>query len=126
HENTKDGRKLVTDLEQAAVSWLDANLETLALGEAGKGEQALTLYREASIPNVGPVQQSLASYLEWERPRMTEREERANRIIRLMPIPIAALTLAALAISGLLGMAVTRSIATPLNVAVSHLGEVAQ
>jgi methyl-accepting chemotaxis protein len=98
----------------------------LALDDAGKRDEALAAYREESIPSVGPVQHALADYLSWEKPRLAERKEHAEAIAKLMPTPIALLTLLAAAIATILGILVTRDIVKPLTVSVQHLAQVAR
>jgi methyl-accepting chemotaxis protein len=125
-DNSTEGKKLVSGLETAGAAWLDANLHVLALARAGKSDEALAVYREESIPNVGPVQHALTDYLKWQQPRLAERKEHAATFARRMPIPIALFALLTAAIAMLLGIRVTRSIAKPLTAVVAHLGEVAQ
>jgi methyl-accepting chemotaxis protein len=123
--NTTEGRKLVGELEKAGTAWLDANIRVLELGQAGKSEEALAVYRKDSIPNVGPVQHALEDYLNWQQTRFAGKKEYAEKFERRMPIPVALISLLAAGIATLLGVVVTRSIAKPLTVAVSHLGQVA-
>ncbi|HTS46528.1 MAG TPA: HAMP domain-containing protein, partial [Bryobacteraceae bacterium] len=125
-DNTAESLKLVGELEKAGSAWLDANLHALELSQAGKSEQGLAVYREESIPSVGPVQHALAEYLNWQQPRLAERKLRADTFIRRMPIPIALLSLLATVMATLFGVMLTRSITKPLTVAVSHLDEVAR
>jgi methyl-accepting chemotaxis protein len=125
NEKTSEGKKLLDDLETAGTGWLDANVRVLELGVAGKRAEALTIYRDESVPCVGPVQHALAAYTSWQQQRVFQRRANADKIMRELPIPIVGLSLIALALSTLLGIAVTRSIAKPLAAAVSHLGQVA-
>ena len=125
-ETTTEGRKLVTELETSGTAWLDANLHVLELGQAGKGDEALSVYQHESIPNVGPVQHALAAYLNWQQLRLAERKAQADTLARRIPVPVALLSLLTAAIATLLGTAVTRSIAKPLTAAVSRLEEVAR
>jgi methyl-accepting chemotaxis protein len=126
HEITPEGQKLVAALENVGSGWLATNLKVLELGQAGKTAEAATLYREESIPNIGPLDHALRDYLSWQQPRLNKRKEHASALKNGIPIPVAILSLLALAISIVLGMAVTRSITKPLTVAVSHLEEVAR
>jgi methyl-accepting chemotaxis protein len=125
-EHTPEGQKLVGELDKTGSSWLATNVHVLELGQAGKTAQAAALYREESSPAAGPVDQALRSYLNWQQPRLAESKERAGALKRRMPIPVAILSLLALAISMLLGLAVARSITKPLTVAVTRLDEVAR
>ncbi|MGA2148915.1 MAG: HAMP domain-containing methyl-accepting chemotaxis protein [Bryobacteraceae bacterium] len=126
HEITPEGQKLVAALENVGSGWLATNLKVLELGQAGKTAEAATLYREESIPNIGPLDHALRDYLSWQQPRLNKRKEHASALKNGIPIPVAILSLLALAISIVLGMAVTRSITKPLTGAVSHLEEVAR
>ena len=119
-------QKLVADLGSAGEAWLTANQHVLELGEAGKRMEALEAYQQESIPNAGPVQQALESYVNWEQPRLDEKKAHADAIARIMPVPIALLSLVAVILAGLLGTMVTRNIAKPLSAAVFHLTRVAQ
>src|ERR1051326_419009 len=119
-EKTTEGQKLVSDLEKVGIDWLDANAHVLAAGLEGRSQEALALYRTESIPNVGPAQHALASYLNWEQPRLAESQQQADTITRMLPVPIAVVSLLVLAASALAGMAVTGSIAKPLTVARNH------
>ena len=125
-ETTPEGQKLVAELAKVGSGWLATNTRVLELGQAGKDAEAGTLYREESIPNIGPLDYALRDYLSWEEPRLAERKGHASAVKAGMPLPVAALSLLGLAISALLGVAVTRSISKPLAVAVAHLGEVAR
>jgi methyl-accepting chemotaxis protein len=125
NEKTAEGKKLLGELETAGTGWLDVNLRVLELSLAGKSAKAGALYRDESVPSVGPVQQALAGYVNWQQQRTLQKREGADKIMRELPIPITVLSLIALAISTLLGVVVTRSISGPLAAAVSHLGQVA-
>ena len=125
NEKTAEGKKLLDDLETAGTGWLDVNVRVLELGLAGKSAEALALYRDESIPSVGPVQHALAGYVSWQQQRLSQKRESADKIMRQLPIPIAVLSLIALAISTLLGVVVTRSIAGRSTTAVTLLENVA-
>ncbi len=124
-EKTAEGQKLAGGLEKAGTAWLDANQHVLELSRGGKSKEALAVYGTDSVPNVGPVDDALTSYLKWQQPRLAERQEHAASVSRRMPIPIALLALVAAAIATILGTVVTRSIAKPLAVAVAYLDDVA-
>jgi methyl-accepting chemotaxis protein len=117
--------KLAGQLETVGNAWLDANLRALNLGQGGKREEALTVYREESIPSVGPVQHALADYLKWLQPRVAQKKEQADAFARRMPIPVALFSLLTVLVAAILGIAVTRSITRPLQAAVSQLDKVA-
>jgi methyl-accepting chemotaxis protein len=125
-ETTPEGQKLVGALDKVGSGWLATNVRVLELGQAGKSAEAATLYREESVPSIGPLDQALRDYLTWEQPRLDERKEHARALQHAVPIPVALLSLLALAVSGVLGVAVTRSITKPLTAAVAHLDEVAR
>ncbi|MGD0298622.1 MAG: methyl-accepting chemotaxis protein [Bryobacteraceae bacterium] len=125
NEKTADGKKLLSPLATAGTAWLDVNLRVLDLGLAGKHAAAGALYRDESIPSVGPVQQALTGYVNWQQQRVVQKRAGADKIMRQLPIPIAVLSLIALALSALLGMVVTRNIAGPLEKAVTFLEKVA-
>jgi methyl-accepting chemotaxis protein len=125
-ETVPEGQKLLGELVKVGSGWLATNTRVLELGQAGKGAEAAALFRVESIPSIGPLDHALRDYLSWEQPRVTERREHAAAVTRTMPIPVAVLTLLALAISTFLGVAVTRSIVKPLSVSVHQLGEVAR
>jgi methyl-accepting chemotaxis protein len=125
-ETTTEGQKLAGELVKVGSGWFATNVRVLGLGHAGKSAEAGALYREESIPNIGPLDHALRDYLSWEQPRLDERRVHASAVKRSMPIPIGILSLLGLAISMLLGLAVTRGIVKPLTVAVAHLDEVAR
>src|ERR1035438_9119763 len=125
NEKTPEGKKLLSPLETAGTAWLDVNLHVLELGLAGKHAEAGVLYRDESIPSVGPVQQALTGYVNWQQQRLLQKREGADKIMRQLPIPITVLSLIALALSGLLGLVVTRNISGPLENAVTFLEAVA-
>jgi len=125
-ENRPEGQKLVAELDKTGSSWLATNIQVLALGRAGKTAEAAALYREESIPSIGPLDHALRNYLSWQQPRLAERKEHAGAVQRRMPIPVAIISLLALAISVLLSVAVNRSIVKPVTVAVTHLDEIAR
>jgi methyl-accepting chemotaxis protein len=125
-ETTTEGQKLVDELVKLGSGWLATDTRVLELGQAGKSAEATTLYREESIPNIGPFDHALKDYLSWEQPRLDERKEHASKLMGRMPIPVAILALLALAISALLGRAVHGSITKPLTAAVAHLDRVAR
>jgi methyl-accepting chemotaxis protein len=124
-EKTAEGQKLAGGLEKAGTAWLDANQHVLELSQGGKSKEALEVYGTESVPNVGPVEEALTSYLKWQQPRLAERQKRAAMVSRIMPLPIALLALLAVAMAIILGTVVTRSIAKPLSVAVAYLDAVA-
>ena len=125
-DNSQEGVKLTDDLEKNGTAWLDVNRRVLELADSGKREEALAAYREESIPNVGPFQESLASYLKWQQPRFIERKQHADAIARRMPIPIALLSFLAAILATFLWIAVTRRIAPPLYAVTAALERVAQ
>jgi methyl-accepting chemotaxis protein len=124
-DTTTEGVKLAGQFETAGNAWLDANLRTLKLGQAGNSEEALAMYREESIPNVGPVQHALAAYLNWLQPRVAQSKDRADTFARRMPIPIALFSFVTVLLATVLGLAVAHSITRPLTAAVSQLDKVA-
>jgi methyl-accepting chemotaxis protein len=126
HETILEGQKLLDELEKVGLGWLATNSRVLELGLAKKNAEATALFRDESIPNIGPLDHALRAYLSWQQPRLNERKEQASALKRNMPLPVALLSALALALSTLLGVAVTRSITKPLSVAVSHLREVAR
>ncbi|SPE37745.1 putative Methyl-accepting chemotaxis sensory transducer [Candidatus Sulfopaludibacter sp. SbA3] len=126
HESNVEGQKLLAALDKVGTGWLATNLKVLELGQAGKTAEAATLYREESIPNIGPLDHALRDYLTWQQPRLNERKEHASALKNRMPIPVTILSLLALTVSIVLGMVVARSITKPLTVAVSHLEQVAR
>jgi methyl-accepting chemotaxis protein len=125
-DDSAEGMKLSGQLETAGSAWLDANLHTMNLSQAGKSEEALAVYREESIPSVGPVQHALAAYMGWLQPRVAQRKEQADTIARRMPIPIALFSLLMASLATVLAIAVGRSITKPLKAAVSQLETVAR
>jgi len=124
-ENSAEGQKLVDELEKAGTGWLDPNMRVLELDRSGKIAQAMALYRDESIPSVGPVQHALAAYVSWEQPRLSQESEHADGIMRRMPIPIAALALLALAGVALLASVVKPIFVRPLAATAAHLDAVA-
>ena len=125
-DRTQEGLKLADDLEKNGIAWLDANRRVLELADAGKREEALTAYRDESIPNAGPFQEALAGYLKWQQPQLAERKQHADTIARRMPIPIALLSVLAALLAAFLWIAVTRQIAPPLQAVTAALERVAQ
>ena len=125
-ETNPEGQKLLGELVKVGSGWLATNTRVLELGQAGKNAEANALYRQESIPSIGPLDHALTDYLNWQQPRLDKRKEHASALQRSMPIPAAILSLLALTISTLLGVAVARSIGKPLSVAVAHLDEVAR
>jgi hypothetical protein len=87
-DTTTEGQKLAGQLERAGTAWLDANLHVLELGQAGKRGEALTVFREDSIPSVGRVQRALAGYLSFQQDRVAVTKGHADRFESRMPIPI--------------------------------------
>jgi methyl-accepting chemotaxis protein len=125
-EATPEGQKLLGELVKVGSGWLETNTRVLELGQKGKGAEASTLFREESIPSIGPLDHALRNYLSWEQPRLNERKEHAGAVMRMMPVPVAGLALLALVISTILGVVVTRSIVKPLTVSIQQLGDVAR
>jgi methyl-accepting chemotaxis protein len=66
------------------------------------------------------------NYLSWQQPIMTAMRARAGRYEARIPMAVGLVALSGVAIALFLGIALTRSISAPLEVAVSHLGEVAR
>lgn len=124
-DTTPQAQKLAGELDQSGTAWLDANLHVLELGTSGKRAEALESYRTESIPNVGPFQDALAAYLNLQQSRLAEKKEHSDALARRVPIPISFISLLAVAIATLLGLAITRSIVRPIIAAVAHLDVVA-
>jgi methyl-accepting chemotaxis protein len=124
-DDTPQGIKLADDLEKNGDAWLDANLHVLELNASGKSAESMAAYRDESIPDVGSFQDALQSYVNLCQSKYAERKQHADLFAHRMPIPIAAFSLLAIAISTFLGLAVTRNIVKPLTEAVAHLDEVA-
>jgi methyl-accepting chemotaxis protein len=125
-ETTSEGQKLLGELVKVGSGWLATNNRVLELGQAGKNAEANALFRDESIPSIGPLDHALTDYLNWQQPRLDERKQHASALQGSMPVPVAVLSLLALTVSTLLGVAVARSIGKPLSVAVAHLDEVAR
>src|SRR5579864_5766593 len=81
NERTAEGKKLLDDLATAGTGWLEVNVRVLDLGLAGKSKEALALYRDESIPSVGPVQHALAGYMSWQQQRLLQKRVSAEKIM---------------------------------------------
>jgi methyl-accepting chemotaxis protein len=125
NEKTVEGKKLLGQLDSAGTGWLDVNLRVLELGLGGKRAEAGVVYRDESIPSVGSVQEALTGYTNWQQQRLLQKRQGADKIMRQLPLPIAVLSLLALAISTFLGVVITRSIVKPLTASVHYLDDVA-
>jgi methyl-accepting chemotaxis protein len=126
NETSPEGRKLVQELAQTSNAWLDANMQALKLGQAGRREEAAALYKEQGIPGAGPVDHALRSYLNWEQPRLEETKQRAQAFRGRMPVMMGGLSLFALAAAAGFGVLVTRGIKRPLAAAMTHIGDIAR
>jgi len=71
------------------------------------------------------VDKALKSYLNWERPRLADAEQRVSNVAQRMPLIVAVLAVVALVMGLFLGVVVTRSITGPLAAAVAHVEAVA-
>jgi len=126
HESSPDGQKLLTEFEKAGSEWLDTNRKVLNVQKTGSAAQAATLYKEESLPQIGPVDNALKDYLTWQQPRLDEQAGRAAALKRSIRVPVVVLTLLALVAAASLGRKICSSIGKPLSAAIKHVEAVAE
>jgi methyl-accepting chemotaxis protein len=125
-ESNPEGQRLLGELERVGSSWLTVNTHVLELANSGKSVDASNLYRDESVPSVGPLDHALRDYLNWEQPRLAEQKEHVSSLKGWMPVPIIILSLVALAVSTILGIVISRSIARPLDVAARCVDQISK
>ena len=123
---TAEDARLRQLLEQAAAQWRASNNQVIAALERAKQAEATGTFRQQVLPNVRFLRERVDSYLAYREQRahaITQDEEVSIARARTMLMVFASL---GLVISVSLGTVIGRGVAKPLDVAVAHLGKVAE
>jgi methyl-accepting chemotaxis protein len=123
---TEEGRRLRGILVQDIAQWREANTKLIAASKAGRHAEATAIYREEVLPRYHEFESALLDYQNHRRQQstlMSQEQDAATLEIKLLLLAFAA---GWLVVSCVLGVALARSIASPLEVAVARLGEVAR
>jgi methyl-accepting chemotaxis protein len=123
---TAEGTRLRQLLEQAAAQWRAANNQVIAALEHGKYREAIDTFRQHVLPNVRALRERMAAYSAYQaqRAQVIVQDEAAS-IARARTLLIV-FAFFGLVISVVIGAVIARSVAKPLDVAVAHLGKVAE
>ena len=124
-ESDDEGRRLVGELENAGARWYEINSHVLELSREGKRQEAIEAYRSQSIPGHATVDKARRDYLQWQQPRTAEMRTRTASYMTRTSTAVMLLSLLALGLGSFVGVAVTRSIAKPLGLAVRQLDQIA-
>jgi methyl-accepting chemotaxis protein len=123
---SNDAQRLVDVVEQQSVATKEANGRVASLNKAGKRSEAGRTYLEESVPAYLTRAKTIKEFLDLQLSRVAEKnQQRSAAISRAIT---ASIFVALLGLTGAIGFGVTltRSIAKPLGVVISHLDEVAK
>jgi methyl-accepting chemotaxis protein len=122
---TDEDRGLLAKIEEVIVPWRNLNNQTMETLQAGGHVNGNTV-REESQARFAALKPAVAEYLLYRQKRLdTFVQEQKDTVarVRLWQIAFAVFSVAAAIV---LGRVIARSIATPLGVVVTHLGEIAK
>jgi len=123
---TAEGKRRRDVLEQNVTEWRGFNVKVINAVQAGQFGEATAIYRQQVEPKGNEMRSNMADYMQYRGQRaaaINEAQEAATSETKVLLPIFAAVWLAA---SGVFGMILARSIARPLELAVTHLGEVAR
>ena len=122
---SEEGKRRRNELEQAATTWREANKRIIALAKAGKRAQAGDLYTGESTARTRDLNAALSGYLKYREEQLNKVNDHAQSLAARSTIILVGVGMVCLLLSIIFGFLLTRSIARPLAVAVTHLDHIA-
>jgi len=104
----------------------NANLKAIDQAKAGKYVEAGHTFSEDLMEAARPYKATMNALLDYRHAQIKQTSEQANSALNQVRWTLALIGFASLAVGGWLGWTLTRSITTPLQLAVSHLGSVSR
>ena len=123
---TEEGKRLLAAAEQAAARWREADNQVLALLNAHRSAEAAKLHQELVVPRFNELGATISDIVAHRGKQLTSiNRDAASTIARSNSILIG-FGLVSLTLAVVFAVVLAHSIARPLEVAVTRLGEVAR
>jgi len=122
---TDEGRRLLREIDEAIAPWRDFNDRIMRAVEAGKHVDA-AMVREESLARFVASKTVFAKYLEFRQKRLDTFQKEQRDAVSRARLWLIAFALASVLAAMALNRLIARSIAAPLDAAVSYLETVAQ
>ncbi|SPE33164.1 putative Methyl-accepting chemotaxis sensory transducer [Candidatus Sulfopaludibacter sp. SbA3] len=123
--DTEAGRRLLGDAVQAAAEWRDADNKLIALLQAHKPAEAANLHRDQVVAKFNEDGVTIGRYVKYRESELARINEETEALILRSTLVLIGFGLASAVVAVVLGTVLTRSISTPLGIAVSHLDHIA-
>ena len=122
---TDEDTRLLTQAELSATRWRAADNKALALLDAGKRTEAVSLHDNEIVPRFHELSEAIANYREYRGKRLAMINEQARMLVSRARWLLMALGAACLLLSAVLGFLISRSLSIPIAMAVRYLENVA-
>lgn len=126
HDDTAEGKRLLTRIEETAKEWREINVRALELKERGRRADATTLYTTEGLPHFAALDNVLREYMEWEQQQVNKANQTEEAVTTRMKLAIPLVALLSVLAAAFFGTVVTRGIAKPLSATVEHIDAVAK
>ena len=125
-DKTATGSELTRRLMDEVGAMRAANLKVIELDKAGKYADAGHAFSEDLMEAAKPYKKTIQALIDYRHQQIQVAADHSNATLLQIRWILALLGLATLALGISLAWSMTRSITQPLNMAVNHLGAVAQ
>jgi methyl-accepting chemotaxis protein len=125
-EINDEGKKLITDVEEAIAAARDADNKSLELAKAGKAAEAAAYFASTARPAIMKVNERADVLVKYQEGRSKFRLEEADKAGTSTSILLFVIGALAIVIGSFLGIAISRSITRPVAKALEMMGEMAK
>ena len=122
---TVEGKRLLGTADQAAAQWREADNRLIALLQAHKPVEAANLHHEQVVSRFNELGVTIAAFVKYREQRLAEINEQTQTLITRATLALIGFGLISVVVAVVFGILLTRGIARPLVVAVSHLDHTA-
>jgi methyl-accepting chemotaxis protein len=124
--DTPKSRQHAADMEGLVQDFIAANTRVLEFAAAGHQAEAQTVLREKSLPLSKALRAKAAEAEKWQEQLVETNEQQRQSAASAIWLTLVLGSLVAVVLAIFGGVLLTRSIAKPLGIAITHLGEVAK
>jgi methyl-accepting chemotaxis protein len=124
--DTPKSKQHAADLEELVQAFIAANSRVLEIAIAGHRSEAAKEFQEKSLPLSTKLRAKAAEAEKWQQQLVDENEEQRKTAQSSIWLALILGSLVAVVVALVGGLLLTRSIAKPLAVAVTHLDQIAR
>ncbi len=123
---TEEGKRMLAAIEDAIAASKETNNRVMDLSMKGKETEAVAIFSSEGRKHRENKETAINAFLDWRTKRMKEASENMDASIVKAQGALIFVSLAALALSVLFGVIITRSISHPIAAGVGVLDKVSQ